>query len=119
MKAPTDDAGGDPRRIIVMRMPDDPKPTDKWTEVPCIAEGTTLACTTDRFSIWLMMVIPVPEIVAQAEGSTGAPVVPRPAATGSGVTSEAPAWPRLAALVLLTGALAGAAGYRATRRRHV
>jgi len=111
-------AGGDPRRIIVLRMPDAPTPADRWTEVPCTPEGTVLACTTDRFSIWLMMVIPAPAVVAQAEAQASAtPSAPRPSSTGGGIEGEAPAWPRVAALVLFTGAAAGVAGYRASWRR--
>lgn len=112
-------AGGDARRIIVLRMPDDPLPTDKWFEVDCAASGKVLACTTDRFSIWMMMVIPAPSIIAQATATTGAtPAGPRPASTGLGMTENSSPWPvRAATFVLLAGAVAGATGWQVSRRR--
>lgn len=102
-------AGGSLANVQVFRFNET---TRVWTQVACTAGAGGLSCSTTGFSIWALVV------ATQATGpAQQAPVAPRPAATGTGVTDDSTSLMSIVILVLVAGGLVGGGAYAVQRRR--
>ena len=103
-------AGGNLANVQVFRFNET---TRVWIQVACTSGAGGLSCSTSGFSIWAMVVV-TPAAVGPAQQ---APVAPRPAATGTGVTEDSMSLLPMMALVLVAGSLVGVGAYAVQRRR--
>ncbi len=101
-------AGGNLANVQVFRFSET---TRAWVQVACTSGPGGLSCSTASFSLWALVV------TGNTPAQQATPVVPRPAATGTGVAEDSMALLPMLALVLAAGSLVGVGAYAVQRRR--